>query len=65
MLSTDEKNSPIWQKLKEEFSRRLIQLREENDRPLTEVETAKVRGRIAELKRIVSLGDLKDAIEIE
>ena len=51
-----DKHSPLWLRFKEEFLvPRLAELRMRNDGELDENETAKLRGRIAELKAILAL----------
>lgn len=56
ILTIEEKRSPLWRKLKEYCENRLIDLRNENDGDRPELETAKIRGRIAEAKLLISLG---------
>ena len=48
-------SSPTWTRLKEHCQARLLALRTQNDKTLSADETAKVRGRIAEVKRILAL----------
>jgi hypothetical protein len=47
-LSTDDARSSLWLKLKEHFEERLVAHRQKNDNNLNEIETARLRGRIAE-----------------
>ena len=54
-LTHEEKTSPLWHKLKEHYESRLARLREENDGPLDDVETAKLRGKIAEVRSLLKL----------
>lgn len=56
-LSQAERMSAVWQRLERHCHERLDTLRRQNDHNLTEAETAKVRGRIAEIKRFLALGD--------
>lgn len=55
-LTTAERMSPTWAKLKAEFERELQILREKNDKDSPDELTAKIRGRIAMLKDIIKLG---------
>jgi hypothetical protein len=54
-LTMAEINSPSWCRLMEYFADRLAQLRAENDTDKDEVQTAKQRGRIAEIKALMAL----------
>lgn len=54
-LEPHELKSPLWAKLREHMERRIAQQRERNDQNLSELETAKVRGRIAEAKEFLLL----------
>jgi len=53
-LSAFEIETPLWTKISAELNTRLALLREQNDGQLTKEETEKIRGRIAELKLILS-----------
>lgn len=64
-LTKQERNDPLWLKLKAEYESRLAQLRKDNDKDMSETETAKLRGRIAELRRIIDMGAEKPVIEVE
>lgn len=57
VLTIEERRSAFWQKLAEHCSDRLEVLRKENDGDKSELDTAKLRGRIAELKLLISLGN--------
>ena len=57
ILNTHDLGSGVWTKIKQHMSARLAELREENDSSLTEIQTAKKRGHIAEVKYVLSLGD--------
>ena len=46
-----------WDRFAELMRRRLAAHREENDQRLDDVKTATLRGRIAELKELLALGD--------
>lgn len=56
-LSDAEKSSAAWGKVRAYLSNRLNELRVANDRDMTEQETAKQRGRIAEVRALMALGD--------
>lgn len=59
-LKPIERNSAMWLRLAEHLTARLNTHRAVNDSPKSEIETATLRGRIAELKAILSLGDVPD-----
>ena len=54
LLDHQERNGAAWQKLRAHIEQRLEVYRRRNDGPLSEVERAKIRGRIAELKLLLS-----------
>lgn len=56
ILTIEERRSPLWRKLAEHYESRLESLRNQNDGDRVDVETAKLRGRIAEVKLLLSLG---------
>lgn len=64
-LTKQERDDPLWVKLRAEMEARLLQLRAANDADMSESDTAKQRGRIAEIKRFLDLGKPKPAIEVE
>lgn len=55
-LSDQDRNSALWLRLSEELTNRLDRARRKNDGPLTEQETATVRGEIHCLMMIIKLG---------
>jgi hypothetical protein len=56
-LEEHEIASPVWQKLKKHYETRIDTLRKVNDRSdLSETDTAKLRGQIAEIKAMLSAG---------
>lgn len=57
MLKLDEqdKTSALWKKLVAYYEIRLDQLREKNDVPKSELKTAALRGRIAEIKEFLGI----------
>ena len=54
-LTQSERQSSAWQKLMERFKVRLESLRAANDGPKDAVETAELRGRIAEIKALMAM----------
>lgn len=56
VLSKSERQGAVFQKIDAYYRDRLLTLRSENDGNLDPVATAKVRGRIAEVKYILALG---------
>lgn len=56
-LTHDEKHSPLWARLKANLVSELDIARGRNDRALSEIETATLRGEIRRLKEFISLGD--------
>lgn len=64
MLNERELLDPVWLKIKAKYEQRLAELRKNNDRhALTELETATLRGRIAEVKMLLAAGEPKPEIE--
>jgi hypothetical protein len=55
-LTSSERNSALWLRLDRYWKDRLDRLRAQNDGDKSDIETANLRGRIAELKTIVALG---------
>jgi hypothetical protein len=53
-LDEIEKTSSLWKKIEGELTARLAALREQNDSDRQHDDTAKIRGRIAEVKAILS-----------
>lgn len=64
-LTALERQSALWQTLKPRLEQRLEMLRRKNDRPLSDDDTARLRGRIEEVKYILSLGTDTPSIESE
>ena len=56
-LTPADKLNPLWGKLQEMWTERLALLRGQNDNDRSEVETAKLRGRIAEVKSLLQLDE--------
>jgi len=55
LIDTHDRQSAVWLRLKEHYEARLTLLRSSNDGQLTAEQTAKIRGRIAEVKALLSL----------
>lgn len=62
-LTREERNSPLWRKLLSHYEERLDSLRLQNDGEKDSLETANLRGRIAECKALISLNREKTDIE--
>lgn len=56
-LSDFERHSALWQKISKHLDERVQVLRARNDGDLDNIETAKLRGRIAAIKEIIALGE--------
>ena len=52
-LTKQEATTPVWAKLKAQIEARLEISRKQNDGDLSEVETARLRGRIAAYKELL------------
>jgi hypothetical protein len=63
-LTKEDFLTPTWLRLKEHYEVRLIELRTSNDRTLAIEDTAKLRGRIAEVKNILALDRPPPAIAV-
>lgn len=56
-LTSEERNSPVWQSVCQHLQRLLEKKRQENDNSdLTETQTATLRGHISCLKAVIALG---------
>jgi hypothetical protein len=53
-LDDTQKNSGLWKEIEAELNTRLQSLREQNDSDRQHDESAKLRGRIAEIKAILA-----------
>lgn len=63
-LSKTDRLSPIWVAVKDHLEARLMRLRVMNENEsLDAVQTASIRGRIAEVKGLLSIGE--DPVEIQ
>ena len=65
ILTPRELQDPVWLKLKAYYELRLVDLKKQNDADLPQDQTAKLRGRIAEVKKLLDIGNPKPAIEID
>jgi len=54
-LTENEMSSALWLRMKAHYEKRLHSLRSANDDPTSEEETARRRGRIHEVKLLLSL----------
>jgi hypothetical protein len=54
-LTDQERNSELWTKIKAHFEQRIQKHRASNDKTQAAEETEKLRGRIAELKYLLTL----------
>lgn len=55
ILDAQDRRTPTADKLVRYYTERLAELREENDHPQSEMTTQPLRGRIAEIKRLLDL----------
>lgn len=55
MLQPEDFTGQTWRRLRAELERRIAELRLSNDAEHDQTRTAAIRGRIAEVKRILSL----------
>jgi len=62
-LESHDLNNPLWIKLRDHYQRRLEELRARNDGDLSDKDTDKMRGRIAECKAFLNLGSPQQIIE--
>ena len=56
ILDLNDRQSPTWAKIRAHFTERLQDHRIKNDGQLSDSDTAKLRGRIAEAQYVLSLG---------
>ena len=56
-LAAHDRTSPTWRSLEQHMTHRLASLRMQNDAPATPERTEHIRGRIAMLKEILTLGE--------
>lgn len=65
VLSDLERKSAVWLKVKAYYEKRLATQRSKNDGDLPAEITAKTRGRIAEIKELLALGEPQQKIDAE
>lgn len=63
MLEKHERQSAVWIKLRDHMAQRLADLRTKNDGPHDGVDTANLRGRIAQLKELLALGTAPESAQ--
>lgn len=56
-LTPHDRASSLWLRLATHLSDRLADARRRNDAPLSDIETAMLRGEIKSLRRLLALGD--------
>ena len=56
-LNAQERNSPLWKRLVAHYEKKLSSMRVRNDGPLDNDQTLILRGRINEVKAILSIND--------
>lgn len=56
-LSEDDKRSDLWRRLSAELERRLQEKRIANDAMHSDIDTAKLRGSIGELRNLLALNN--------
>lgn len=64
-FTKDDFNVGLWLKLKAQYEERLSMLRRANDEDIDEIRTTRLRGQIAEVKRLLALGEEKPKIKPE
>lgn len=57
VLTEQERNSPLWLRLKAHYEKRLHSMRSRNDGPLANDDTLLLRGRIHEIKTFLSINE--------
>ena len=55
LIEGNDKHSAAWKRLREHYEARLAKLRIDNDGDLDPTQTAKLRGKIAEIKLLLGL----------
>lgn len=58
-LTQEERQNPLWQKLKKHFETRIAELREQNDEHCEEARTVDRRARIQELKALLAMEEVQ------
>lgn len=62
VLTKEDVDSPTWKRIRARLERRLEELRAKNDRPASVEETAATRGKIAEIKFLLTMDSPSPAI---
>jgi hypothetical protein len=57
VIEPHERKTALWQKLEKHYQEKLELFRKRNDASIDEVKTANARGRIAEIKSFLALGE--------
>jgi uncharacterized protein involved in exopolysaccharide biosynthesis len=63
LIDSHDRQSAVWKRLKEYYEARLTMLRSQNDANLTADQTARLRGRIVEVKRLLDLDTDKPVVD--
>ena len=64
-LTEQERQSALWLKLEAYLNKKLIDLRGQNDGDMSLEATARLRGRIAQCKYFLSLGETPETVQPE
>ena len=64
-LNSNDIQSATWMKIKEIYERRLEKIRIRNDSTLDPEKTARTRGQIEEIKRLLALGESPAPLEAD
>ncbi len=62
VLTREDIDSPTWKRVRTRLEQRLDELRIQNDRPLSAEQTAAIRGKIAEIKFLLTMDSPSPAI---
>lgn len=54
-LTEEQLRDPLWQAIRKEYEAKLVMLRKQNDADKSDIETAKLRGKIIEIKELLRL----------
>lgn len=65
ILTAAERQGAVWLKIKKYLDDRLAAARRKNDGDLRESQTARLRGRIDELKAMLAFGEDKPVIPVD
>lgn len=56
-ITRADRLNPLWPNLVSQWKERLASLRAQNDAPLSELDTARLRGQILEIKALIALDE--------